>query len=210
MLATWPLSRSSDRRRSAQRARQRLEARLGDVVRVLAIEQFEVQADAGVHREGLEEFLEQLGVDLPDLVAREAHLPDQVGPVAQVDRGARQRFVHRNIGVAEADDAGIAAHGFLERLAQHDADVFHRVVLVDVEVALGLDVNVHGGVLGEALEHVVEEPDARGNRRFSRAIDVHGDLDLRSPWSRRTTSALRAFSAMGGASGINCAFASRT
>ena len=111
----------------------------------------------------MEEFLEQFGIDDANLVPGEAHLPDQVGPVAQVDRGANQRLVHRHIGVAKADHARIAAHGFLERLAQHDADIFHRVVLVDVEVALGLHVNVHGGVLGKAFQHVVEEAHAGGN-----------------------------------------------
>jgi hypothetical protein len=164
--------------RRAQRPGQRLEAGFRDVVRVLAVKQFKVQADAGIHREGVKELLEQLGVDDANLVPGEADLPDQVGPVAQVDRGPNQRLVHRNIGVAEADNARIAAYGLLEGLAQHNAHIFHRVVLVDVEVAPGLHVNVHGGVLGEAFQHVVEKSHTGRNRRFARAIHVHGDLDL--------------------------------
>ncbi len=79
--------------------------------------------------------------------------------------------------MAEADDARITAHGFLERLAQHDADIFHRK-LADVQVALGLDSDVHGRMLGEAFKHVVEETDPGRDRGFARSIDIHGDPDL--------------------------------
>ena len=80
--------------------------------------------------------------------------------------------------MAEANDAGIPTDGFLEGLAEHNSHIFHGVVLVDVKIALRFDVDIHGGVLGEAFEHVVEEADTGGNRRLSRAIDVQDDLDL--------------------------------
>src|SRR5262245_61495888 len=64
-----------DRRSRAQGPGQRFEARLCNVVRVLAVEQFKVHAGPRIHREGVEEFLEKLGVDLANLVAVEAYLP---------------------------------------------------------------------------------------------------------------------------------------
>ena len=64
-----PLARV-DGDRLAQRARQRLEAGLGDVVAVLAVEVLDVQRDAGVLGEGLEPLAEQLGVHVADLRAR--------------------------------------------------------------------------------------------------------------------------------------------
>src|ERR1700691_2066743 len=48
--------------RLAQSPRGALEAGLDNMVRVAAINVFDVQADAGILREGLEPFLEQLGV----------------------------------------------------------------------------------------------------------------------------------------------------
>src|SRR4051794_19229302 len=57
--------------RGAQRAGQRLVAAFHDMVIVLTIEVFHVQRHAGGLREGLEPFLEQLGVHLAQLVAGE-------------------------------------------------------------------------------------------------------------------------------------------
>ena len=61
------------------------------------------------------------------------------------------------------------------RLAQRDADVFHRVVAVDVQVALGVDVEVDQAVAGDLVEHVVEEADA--GRQLGRAGAVEVDAD---------------------------------
>ena len=56
-----------DRDRGAQRAGETLEAALDDMVVVLAVEILDVQRQAGILREGLEPFLEQLGVHLAEL-----------------------------------------------------------------------------------------------------------------------------------------------
>ena len=47
-------------------------------------------------------------------------------------------------------------HGFAER----DAEILHGVMLIDVEIALGLDAQVEAAVAREELQHVIEEPDA--------------------------------------------------
>jgi hypothetical protein len=46
------------------------------------------------------------------------------------------------------------------RLAQRDAHVFHGVVAVDVQVPLGVDVEIDQPVAGDLVEHVVEKADA--------------------------------------------------
>ena len=96
----------------------------------------------------------------PTLFARERHLPDEVRPPGNVDRGARHRLVHRQMHVGVAGDALHVAERLLQRGAERDADVLDRVVLVDVEVALGLDGDVDQAVAGDLLQHVVEEADA--------------------------------------------------
>src|SRR5258706_11669728 len=74
-----------DRDRLAQRARQTLEARFDDVMVVLAVQILDMQRDAGLLRERLEPLLEQLGVHGAELGLREPDLPDQVGPVRDVE-----------------------------------------------------------------------------------------------------------------------------
>ena len=62
-----------------------LKQEFDDVVVVLAVEVLDVQRDAGRLREGLEPFLEQLGVHLAELRPGEGDLPDQIGPVRDVE-----------------------------------------------------------------------------------------------------------------------------
>src|SRR5438876_104562 len=79
-----------DRHRGPQGSGQRLEAGLGDVMVVAPIERLDVQRDAGVLGERLEELMDELGVEIAELAAREGHLPDEVGPPGDIDRTAGQ------------------------------------------------------------------------------------------------------------------------
>src|SRR6185295_14547076 len=81
--------------------------------------------------------------------------------------------------VAVAAQPLFVAHRLRHGLAQRDADVFDRVVAVDVQVALGDDLEVDQPVAGDLVEHVVEEADAGGQLGHARAVEVEGDADLR-------------------------------
>src|SRR6185295_6073070 len=72
-------------------------------------------------------------------------------------------------------DALLVAHRLRHRLAEGDAHVLDRVVAVDVEVALGVDLEVDQRVAGD----VVEEADAGRQRRVAAAVEVDPDADLR-------------------------------
>ncbi len=64
--------------------------------------------------------------------------------------------------MAITPDAALVADRLRERLAEHDADILGRVMEVDVQVALGADVEVEQRVAGERGQHVVEEADPGG------------------------------------------------
>ena len=106
-------------------------------------------------------------------------LVDEERPARQVERDLHERFVERHERVGEPAHAGLVAERLLERGAEHDADVFDRVVQVDLEVAVGLDREVEPGVLAELFEHVVEERDAGRRRRVAGAVDVEREVDRR-------------------------------
>lgn len=53
-----------------------------------------------------------------------------------------------------------ARERLLQRASQRDEDVLGSVVVVDVEVALAAQVEGPAGVLGQRVQHVVEEADA--------------------------------------------------
>ena len=64
-----------------------------------------------------------------------------------------------------------------------DPDILHRVVGVDVQVPRGPDRRDRGPAVpcaSEELEHVVEEPDARGDLRLrTRAVEIDLQSDVR-------------------------------
>ena len=75
-------------------------------------------------------------------------------------------------------NSGPVAERPVDRLAQADADVLGGVMPVDVEVARAGDRQVHQGMPGEQLEHVVEEPDAGLHVRPPLAVEVERQADV--------------------------------
>ena len=100
------------------------------------------------------------------------------GPPADVDHRGRERFVHRHRRVAEAADPGPVAERLRERRAEHERDVLDRVVLVDIEVAGGPDLEVEQAVVGERREEVVVEADPGRDSRQARPVEVERHVDL--------------------------------
>src|SRR5690606_14035210 len=91
----------------------------------------------------------------------------------------RQRLVHRQQEEAVASDARLVAQRALERIAENKTDVLHRVVIVDINVAIAPHVEVEQPVLREQRQHVVEERHARIHFCTTGAIDRECQLDLR-------------------------------
>ena len=86
--------------------------------------------------------------------------------------------VDNSVDEALAGPQGAAlAQRLRQRLAQRDAHVLHRVVVVNVGVALGLDVQIHQPVAGDLVEHVLEEGDAGLEVRLAGAVQIHLQAD---------------------------------
>ena len=75
----------------------------------------------------------------------------------KIDDDARQGLVQRHVGVAVAAQALLVAKRLGERPPEGDADILDGVMRVDVQVALGGDLEVDRAVAGDLVEHVVEE-----------------------------------------------------
>jgi len=82
--------------------------------------------------------------------------------------------------MAIAADALLVAHGPRKGLAQGDAHVFHRVVAVDVQVAIAINFQIDQAMAGNLVEHVVKKADARVQLGLAGAIkvDAHADAGL--------------------------------
>ena len=82
--------------------------------------------------------------------------------------------------MAVAQNALFVANGLGYRLAQGNADILHRVVVIDVQVALGLDLQIHHPVTRDLVQHVLQKRHAGIKFGLPGAIQVHryGDLGL--------------------------------
>ena len=84
-----------------------------------------------------EEVRRQLGLQIAHHTHPDQVLVNQRRAAAQVQRHHRQRLIHRQHEISRAVDSFSVAQRLGEQLSQHDPDVFHRVVLVHVQIARG-------------------------------------------------------------------------
>ena len=151
---------------------------LGHVVGVAAVEDFGVEIAAGVDGEGAQEFLDELegeqtyGRD----VRRGAVL--EVRAAGEIDDDAGQSFIHGEVSVAVAADAALIAESPGKGLAEDDPGILDGVVEVDLNVAVGIHLQIDQPMAGEEDEHVVEERDLRADAALAGAIDGEIEPDF--------------------------------
>ena len=80
--------------------------------------------------------------------------------------------------MAVAAQALLVADRLIERLPQRDADVFHGVVRIDVQIALGENVDVQQAVPGDLIEHVIEKRQPGIELGLAAAVQIQLDADL--------------------------------
>ena len=153
------------------------------VVVVLSPKDVDVKRDTGALGERLEHVRDHLGRQVADLLALELQVAAEVGARRDVEDGAREglrarrqragsaceragrrplvgarrgktHLVEGRKASAVPPDALALAERLLERLAERDGAVLDRVVVVDLEVALALELERHLAVLGERVEHL--------------------------------------------------------
>ena len=64
------------------------------------------------------------------------------GATAQVNDHPCQRFVHRKIRATVPHQAHFIAQGLPHRLPQHNTDIFHRMVEVDIQISFGCHLQI--------------------------------------------------------------------
>src|SRR6266571_3923821 len=85
------------------------------------------------------------------------------GATAEIYGSHSQSFVHWHQEVSGAHDAALVAQRLAECFAQCNSHVFHRVVLVNIQIAGGFQLQVESAVACEKLQHMIEEADSCGH-----------------------------------------------
>mmetsp|Transcript_8064 Transcript_8064/g.15781 ORF Transcript_8064/g.15781 Transcript_8064/m.15781 type:complete len:478 (-) Transcript_8064:1421-2854(-) len=163
----------------AQGTSQGLEGGLCAVVVVLAGQTLHVEGHAGVGGEALQRMLQHLGGHRSDHWAFESQ--GHVGRWAAGDINDRpgKRLIQGHQSRTESRDPLLIPQGVLEGGSNSKGHIFRGVVVVDVQIAFALDVEINPRVLRQCSEHVVVESNAGLNVRLSRTVEIHGDRDRR-------------------------------
>src|ERR1700680_1320453 len=82
---------------------------------------------------------------------------------SEIDGGETESFIHGHDKVAGAQNSAAISQRAVEDLAQSNADVFYRVVLVHVQIAYRRQFQIEAAVPRKELQHVVEKTDSRGD-----------------------------------------------
>jgi hypothetical protein len=79
------------------------------------------------------------------------------------------------MGLAIPGDAFPISKGFIQGRTQANADIFHRMMMVDLDVAARGQVQIHKAVGRQQVQHMVHEGDSGIYRAASRAVDIQRD-----------------------------------
>ena len=127
------------------------------------VEDLQVHVRTRTLCESFEEILKQLGLKVTDESKAELKVHYRVRPPTEVDCCYPEGFIHRHHKVARTIDPAARADRLRHRLAERDSYVLYRVVLVDVEVAHGINMQIKPTMPGRQLKHVVKEFDTCAN-----------------------------------------------
>jgi hypothetical protein len=163
----------------AHSTRETLEDGFNFVVIGAAVHDYGVQVCSGVVSKASKEIFEQFNLEIAYMHNVDLQIEEQRGTAAQVNGDDGKGFVHGLDEVAGAIDAEAVSQCLREEVTQDDADVFDRMMLVNVEIAMSRKGEIEGAVLGEKLQHMVEEADASRDLVTARAINVERSRDLR-------------------------------
>ena len=162
----------------AQRPGKGLETGLNDVVGVGALELTNVEGQAAVVDHGHEKLLDQLGVIATDLLAGNAEVVTQMGPAGTIERHLHQRLIEGSNEMTEANDASAVAEGLSQGLAHCNPDVFIGVVIIDVGVAHGIDLQINQAMAADLMQHVIQEGHASSGLALTAAIQIQANLHI--------------------------------
>src|SRR5688572_28366645 len=144
-----------------------------------SVQHFHMDIATDPLREPFEEIVDQLALQIAHALDVQRQVDDRVRASAEIHRRHGQRFIHRHDEVAGAVDAAARAERLRHGLAQRNAEILNRVVLIDVQIACGANFEIERTVARHQLEHVIEKPDSGTDVVPPFALDAETHTNLR-------------------------------
>src|SRR5580658_1586685 len=128
--------------------------------------------------ESAKKIFQQLRLKIAHAPRGRLPMADAINPAREIYCRSRQTVVHGHQEVAGTQNSPLRTERLPHRFAQRDSHIFHRVMLVHVKIALGDEIEIHGPVARDLLEHVIEEADARRDSGSAAAIQIQADANI--------------------------------
>ena len=146
-------------------------------MRVASTVQVEVKVHAGFVTERLHEIVDENRLEGADAVFFNRNIISEIAASAEVYDRSAKGFVEWHRSLTEAADTAAIAKCLFEGAAEDDANILHGVVVIDMQVAGSLDLEIEEAVTGEALEHMVKKRDAGADFTAARSVETKRDRD---------------------------------
>src|SRR5690348_4928935 len=119
-----------------------------------------------------EKVLEQFGLEIAHITSGWFPLNYAVRAARKIERRCREAVVHRHQEVAGTQNPALVSERSFHSFTERDSHVLDCVMLIHVQIAARLQIQIHRAVPGDLLEHMIEEAHPGGNARVSAAIEV--------------------------------------
>ena len=139
-----------------------------------------LRMDIAAHtlRKSFEKIVDQLALEIAHAIHVQGEVHHCVRASAQIYGCDGERLIHRHDEIAGAIDPAPCAERLRNGFTQSNAEVFDGVMLIDIEITRGADLEIERAVTRHQLEHVVEEADAGTNVVSPFSFDPEPDPDL--------------------------------
>src|SRR5580658_548537 len=149
------------------------------MVRRAAIQRPQMHISPRRLRESLKEILQQLSLKIAHAPRRNSRAADAVRAATQINRRSRKRFIHGHQKVSSAQNAALRSQRLQHRFAKHDAHILDGVMLIDIEIAARLQIEVKSPMARNEFKHVVEKTYTGADARFSAPVEIKAQADVR-------------------------------
>src|SRR5450432_310770 len=99
------------------------------------------------------------------------------GPAAEIDCRQSERLVHGHHEISSPQNAQLLPQSLVKSLTQGNPNIFHSVMLIDVEIALRQQPQIKPTMPGKQFQHVIKEPNPRRDLILTAAIDIQRQVD---------------------------------
>ena len=123
----------------------------------------------------LKKFIYQIDVELADARAYKLDIKFQSGTPREIHHHARQCLVQRHISMTITAQTLLVPDSLGERLSKGDADIFYRMMGIDMQISFGDDLQVYHAVTRHLIQHVVEKWHTRVQHCLAGAIQINFD-----------------------------------